>query len=101
MPRYLVEREFAEGFPITPTEEGRAECARIAARNAELGVTWLHSYVAEDGHTCVCVCEAASPEAVRRAAARSRWPVDQLTQVHVLDPHFHLGPPADQPRTRR
>ncbi len=93
MPRYLIERVFPDGFPIVPTEEGRAASARIAGWNAEIGVTWLHSYVAEDGRRSFCLCEAPSPEAVRRAAARSRWPVDSLTQVRLLDPHFHLGSP--------
>jgi hypothetical protein len=101
MPRYLVERCFQAGFPIGSSEDGRFECARIAARNAELGVTWMHSYIAEDGRTCYCICEAASPEAVRRAAARSNWPVDGLTQVTVLDPHFHLCPRAEPPHKRR
>jgi len=92
MPRYLVQRVFPSGFPIAITEEGRNECARIAARNAELGVTWLHSYIAEDRRTSYCLCEAPSPEAVRRAAARCQWPVETLTQVTVLDPSFHLDP---------
>jgi len=101
MPRYLVERTFPDGFPIAASSEGRSDCIRIAARNAELGVTWLHSYIAEDGRTCFCVCEAASPEAVRRAAARSNWPVDVLTQVSVLDPNFHLDLPADRREKER
>jgi hypothetical protein len=84
VPRYLIERVFADGFPIGPTEEGRAECTRIAARNAELGVLWLQSYVAEGRRTSYCVCDAPSPEAVRRAAARINWPIDALTQVEVV-----------------
>jgi hypothetical protein len=99
MPRYLVERAFPNGFPIASNAEGRTECARIAARNAELGVTSLHSYIAENGRTSFCVCEAPSPEAVRRAASRTNWPVDVLTQVTVLDPHFYLG--QSRRRTRR
>lgn len=91
MPRYLIERRFPEGFPIASTDDGRAACDRVAARNAELGVTWLHSYVAEDGRTSFCLCDAPSPEAVRRAASRNQWPVDAVTQVSVLDPNFHLG----------
>jgi hypothetical protein len=91
---------FRDGFPIAPSQEGRDECARIAARNAELGVTWLHSYVAEDGRTSFCLCDAPSPEAVRRAAARSHWPVDVLMQVSVLDPHFHLGVRRSSPRRK-
>ena len=84
MPRYLIERVFADGFPIGPTEEGRDDCTRIAARNAELGVVWLHSYVAEGRRTSYCVCDAPSPEAVRRASARINWPIDALTQVEVV-----------------
>jgi Nickel responsive protein SCO4226-like len=91
MPRYLVERLFPDGFPIASTEEGRTDCARIAAHNAALGVTWLHSYVGEDGRKSFCVCDAPSPEAVRRAAGRNGWPVEVLSQVSVLDPYFHLG----------
>ena len=101
MPRYLIERVFADGFPIAPTERGRADCGRIVARNAELGVTWLHSYVSEDGSRSFCLCEAPSPEAVRRAAGRSQWPVDGLTQVSVLDPHFHLGSRGNRQEPRR
>jgi hypothetical protein len=96
MPRYLVFRAFPDGFPIASDAEGRNECARITAHNAEVGVSWVHSYVAEDGRTSFCVCDAPSPEAVRRAAARNRWPVDSLTQVGLLDPYFHLGPRADR-----
>lgn len=50
MPLYLVERLFPDGFPIAVSEGGHAACIRIAALNAELGVTWVHSYVAGDRH---------------------------------------------------
>jgi hypothetical protein len=98
VPRYLVERVFPEGFPIASNNHGRAECVRVLARNAELGATWLHSYIAEDGQRTFCLCEAPSPEALRRAAGRNRWPIDAITQVTVLDPHFHLGPQTRQQR---
>jgi len=98
MPRYLVERVFEEGFPIAPNKHGRADCVRILARNAELGVTWLHSYIAEDERKTFCLCDAPSPEAVRRAAGRNRWPIDAVRQVTVLDPHFHLGAQTTQGR---
>ena len=98
MPRYLVERVFQEGFPIASNKHGRDDCVRILARNAELGVTWLHSYIAEDDRKPFCLCEAPSPEAVRRAAGRNGWPIDAVRQVTVLDPHFHLGPQTSQGR---
>ena len=56
--------------------------------NAEEGVTWLQSYVSANDKATFCVYEAPSPEAIRRAAARNGLPVDRITQVRVLDPHF-------------
>ena len=92
MPRYLIERLFPDGFPIASTERGRAECGRIAARNAELGVTWVHSCVADDGRRTFCLCEAPSPEAIRRSAARNGLPVESITSVRILDPHQYFQP---------
>jgi hypothetical protein len=34
------------------------------------------------------ICEAPSPEAIRRAAQRNRLPVDRITEVRILDPYF-------------
>ena len=89
MPRYLVERTFATGFPIDATEEGRAACGRIAASNAELGVTWLHSYVSDDKETSYCIWDGPNPEAIRKASKASGLPVDSITRITVLDPHFY------------
>jgi hypothetical protein len=33
--------------------------------------------------------ERSFPEAIRRAAEANRLPVDRITEVRVLDPHFH------------
>jgi hypothetical protein len=91
MPRYLVERTFADGlgFPIDGT--GRAASAEIVARNGEQGVTWVHSYVSDDDRTTWCVYDAPSPEAIRSAAGRNGLPVDRISEVHVLDPYFYGG----------
>jgi hypothetical protein len=86
MPRYLVERTFPEGLP-TPTEPGAY--APVVDRNADGGVTWLHSYVADDGKTTYCVYDAPTPEAIRRAATANRLPVDRIREVRVLDPYFY------------
>ena|SRR5579859_7602200 len=90
MPRYLVERVFAGGFPAASDDPGYGGVQSV---NAELGVTWLHSYLADDEHRSVCVCEAPSPEAIRRAASRYRWPVDAVTKITLIDPHSHQDPP--------
>jgi hypothetical protein len=48
MPRYMVERTFPDGLAIPTNEQGRETTAKVAARNAEVGVTWVHSYVTPD-----------------------------------------------------
>ncbi|HEX6761955.1 MAG TPA: DUF4242 domain-containing protein [Gaiellaceae bacterium] len=85
MPRYLVERTFPDGQPAPSADALPA----IVDRNAEEGVTWIHSYVADDGKTTYCVYDAPTPEAIRRTAAANRLPVDRIAQVRVLDPYFY------------
>jgi hypothetical protein len=89
MPRYLVERSFPEKFKIPANDEGADTCSMIVLNNAEDSVTWIHSYVTDDGTKMFCAYEAPSPEAIRRTAARNRLPVDRITQVRVLDPYFY------------
>ena len=89
MPRYVVERTFRDGLGIPATSAGAEKCRADVERNMEEAVTWLHSYVSVDDKTTFCVCEAPSPEAIRKAAARNELPVDSITQVRVLDPYFH------------
>jgi hypothetical protein len=60
-----------------------------SSRNADAGVTWLHSYVSEDHSRAFCVYDGPSPEAIRKAAARNGLPVEWITQVRVLDPYFY------------
>ena len=89
MPRYLVERVFRERWVIPVTVDGAGICQEVVARNADLGVTWVHSYVGEDKKTTFCVYDGPTPEAIRRAAARNGLPVERITQVTVLDPYFY------------
>ena len=81
MPRYLVERSFPD--------VGTLPVERVIDLNADDGVSWLHSYVSVDARTMVCVYDAPSPEAIRKAARRSDLPVDRITQVRVLDPYSY------------
>ena len=89
MPRYIIERSFTEGLEIPVNDEGAQICQRVAFNNAEDNVTWLHSYVSEDGTKTFCAYEAPSPEAIRRAARRNNLPVDRITAVRILDPYFY------------
>jgi hypothetical protein len=89
MPRYVVERTFPEGLQIPTGAEGGAICLGVVERNAEDGVTWIHSYVTEDRAKTFCVYDGPSPEAIRKSAGRNELPVDRITQVSVLDPYFY------------
>ena len=88
MPRYLVERTFAEGLRLSNDDEGAAVCTAIVAGNSEDNVTWVHSYVSNDRQKSFCIYDAPTPEAIRRTAARNNLPVDRITRVSVLDPYF-------------
>ena len=64
-------------------------CTAVIEQNAEEGVTWVHSYVSADKRMSFRVYDAPNPEAVRKTAARSQLPVDEITEVRVLDPYFY------------
>ena len=89
MPRYLVERTFPDGLPAPEGAKGVQSCLAIVDRNAQESVTWVHSYVCDDGRKTFCVYDGPSPEAIRKAATRNDLPVDRITQVRVLDPYFY------------
>ena len=89
MPRYIVERSFPEGLKIPVNEKGAEMCRRIGLNNEDDNVTWLQSYVSNDGTKIFCAYEAPSPEAIRRTAKPNRLPVDRITEVRVLDPYFY------------
>jgi hypothetical protein len=89
VPRYLVERSFPGGVQIPATEVGARACLDVVARNGDLGVTWVHSYVSDDHRTTFCIYDGPTPEAIRQAAASNGLPVDRITKVSVLDPYFH------------
>jgi hypothetical protein len=90
MPRYLVEQTYPDRFSLPLNTEGVQWVAAIAGNNALEGVTWLHSYIVIDKRRAFCLCEAPTPEAVRRAAERNGLPVDRILEVRVLDPYFYL-----------
>lgn len=89
MPRYLVQRTFADGLQFPTDAQGRKAVGDIVAANAEVGVTWVHSYVDDTDQTTWCIYDAPSPEAVRAAASATQLPVDSIRPVTVLDPYFY------------
>ena len=91
MPRYLVERNFPAGLVIPTTDQGAAQTRAVVDTNAELGVTWVHSYVTPDRAATFCVYDGPNPEAIREAADKNGLPADRITEVRVLDPYFYVG----------
>jgi hypothetical protein len=89
MPRYVVERTFPDGLPAPEGAEGVQSCLAVVDRNAEEAVTWVHSYVGDEGRKTFCVYDGPNPEAIRKAATRNDLPIDRITQVRVLDPYFY------------
>jgi hypothetical protein len=91
MPRYLIERTFPDGLHIPHSEEGKVVTLSVATRNAENGVTWVHSYVTEDKKHTWCIYDGPDPESIRIVAEKNGLPVDRITKVSVLDPYFYTG----------
>jgi hypothetical protein len=89
MPRYIVQRTFPDGLRLEADPAGADFCCRVIECNAQEGVTWISSFVSEDKTRTFCVYDAPSPEAIRKTALRNALPVDQITQVRVLDPYFY------------
>jgi uncharacterized protein DUF4242 len=91
MPRYVVERAFPDGLHIPMGADGAEVCRAVVERNADEGVTWVHSYVSDDLKRTFCVYDAPTPEAIRKTAAGNSLPVDRITEVRVLDPYFYVN----------
>lgn len=89
MHRYLVERTFPNGLNIPIDKVGTDMCLTVVSNNAEDNVTWVHSYVTIDKKKTFCIYDAPSPEAIRKSAKKNGLPVDNITEVSVLDPYFY------------
>jgi len=76
MPRYLIERNFAE--QLAPTKEGIEALKRI---NDEGGVAWIFSFLSADKKKTYCLYEAPNPEAIRAAALRNNIPCDAIIEI--------------------
>ena len=89
MPRYMVERTFPDGLEIPTTDDGAKVCLGVVGNNADVGVTWVHSYVSDDKKKTFCIYDGPSLEAIRSAASSNGLPVDTVSAVSVLDPYFY------------
>jgi hypothetical protein len=89
MPRYLVERTFADGLRMSSDAKGANTCMSVVKGNADYGVTWIHSYVREDDLKTYCIYDGPDPESIRQASEATGLPIDRITRVNVLDPYFN------------
>lgn len=83
MPRFLIERNFAEQIEMT------GEIARSLKRvNDQEGVKWLFSFLSPDKKKTYCLYEAPSADAIRAAARRNNIPADVIVEVSDLRPEM-------------
>jgi hypothetical protein len=76
MPRYLIERNFAEQVVLT---KDAAESIKLI--NDEEGVAWIFSFLSADKRKTYCLYEAPNPEAIRAAARRLNIPADAIIKI--------------------
>ena len=76
MPRFLIERNFAEQVGLT-----KDAVAGISRINEEEGVAWIFSFLSADKKKTYCLYEAPNPEAIRVAARRLGVPADTIVEV--------------------
>jgi hypothetical protein len=76
MPRYIIERNFADQLDLT--KDGVESVKRI---NEEEEVSWIFSFLSADKKKTYCLYEAANPEAIREAARRAGIPADVIIEV--------------------
>lgn len=81
MALFLIERNFAEQLDLAP--DAAADIVRI---NAELGVSWLTSFLSADKKKTYCLYEAPSADSIREAARRAGIPADAVIEVSELRP---------------
>jgi Protein of unknown function (DUF4242) len=81
MPRFMIERNFAEKIEIT--KEGTE---RINLINDEEGVKWVLTFLSADKRKTYCLYEAESAEAIRNAARRNDIPADVIIEVDQITP---------------
>lgn len=83
MPRFMIERNFAEQLEVTGKSAGALKLI-----NDEEGVQWLFSFLSADKKKTYCLYEAPNAEAIRAAALRANLPADVIIEVSDLRPEM-------------
>jgi Protein of unknown function (DUF4242) len=83
MPRFLIERNFAEALEVT-----KEDVDQVRQINNEEGVKWLFSFLSPDKRKTYCLYEAPNAEAIRAAARRANIPADVVIEVSEVRPEM-------------
>ena len=83
MPRFIIERNFAEKLEVT--KEAADQVQQI---NDEEDVKWNFSFLSADKMKTYCLYEAPNAEAIRKAAQRANLPADVIIEVDELNPEM-------------
>ena len=83
MPRFLIERNFAERLELT-----KESADTINLINDEEGVKWLFSFLSPDKRKTYCLYEAPSAAVVRAAARKANLPADVVIEVEEFRPEM-------------
>ncbi len=81
MPRFVIERNFAEQLEIS--NDAKLQIKQI---NDTEGVEWIFSFLSADKRKTYCLYEAPDEESIRRAAEKLNIPADVITPVDQIDP---------------
>ena len=76
MPRYVIERNFAEQLDLT-----KAGVENVNLINDKEGVQWIFSFLSADKKKTYCLYDAPNPEAIRSAARRNNIPADAIIEI--------------------
>lgn len=81
MPKFIIERNFAEQLELT-----KKDVDNIQLINDDAGVRWIVSFLSPDKKKTYCLYEAPSVEAIREAARRNNIPADVIVPVDEINP---------------
>lgn len=79
MPKFIVERQFAEQFD---PDEARARL--LDEYEVDHDIKWLTAFLSADKKRTYCLYECADIEVLRRHAADLGLPADVITEVDEL-----------------
>jgi hypothetical protein len=83
MPLFMIERTFAERMEL-----GAEDAHVLMQINADVGITWLFSFLSADQKKTYCLYEAPSAEPIREAARRAGIPLDVVIEVTEQRPEW-------------